>query len=140
MMGDKRALQAGTSHNLGQNFAKAFDIKYLDQGNELQHCWTTSWGLSTRFIGAIIMVHGDDQGLIMPPRLAPFQVVVVPIYRSDAERATVLEAAGRVKTHLVAGGGPAQPGRSAGGAAGLDVHAMGKRGALRCTLLRPPAI
>src|SRR6266511_3018220 len=104
MMGDKRALQAGTSHNLGQNFAKAFDIKYLDQGNELQHCWTTSWGLSTRFIGAIIMVHGDDQGLIMPPRLAPFQVVVVPIYRSDAERATVLEAAGRVKTHLVAGG------------------------------------
>src|SRR6266540_1674999 len=85
MMGDKRALQAGTSHNLGQNFAKAFDIKYLDQGNELQHCWTTSWGLSTRFIGAIIMVHGDDQGLIMPPRLAPFQVVVVPIYRSDAE-------------------------------------------------------
>jgi prolyl-tRNA synthetase len=104
MMGDKRALQAGTSHNLGQNFAKAFDIKYLDQGNALQHCWTTSWGLSTRFIGAIIMVHGDDQGLIMPPRLAPFQVVVVPIYRSDAERATVLEAAGRVKTHLVAGG------------------------------------
>jgi len=104
MMGDKRALQAGTSHNLGQNFAKAFDIKYLDRGNELQHCWTTSWGLSTRFIGAIIMVHGDDQGLIMPPRLAPFQVVVVPIYRSDAERATVLEAAGRVKTHLVAGG------------------------------------
>src|SRR2546428_2730555 len=105
MMGDKRALQAGTSHNLGQNFAKAFDIKYLDQGNELQHCWTTSWGLSTRFIGAIIMVHGDDQGLIMPPRLAPHQVVVVPIYRSDAERATVLEAAGRARKQLVAGRG-----------------------------------
>jgi prolyl-tRNA synthetase len=104
MMGDKRALQAGTSHNLGQNFAKAFNIQYLDRDNQLQHCWTTSWGLSTRFIGAIIMVHGDDQGLIMPPRLAPHQVVVVPIYRSDAERVTVLEAAGRVKTQLTAGG------------------------------------
>jgi len=104
MMGDRRALQAGTSHNLGQNFAKAFDIKYLDQGNELQHCWTTSWGLSTRFIGAIIMVHGDDQGLILPPRLAPHQVVIVPIYRSDAERATVLEAAGRTRSQLVSSG------------------------------------
>src|ERR1700716_386774 len=104
MMGDGKALQAGTSHNLGQNFAKAFEIRYLDQAGALQHCWTTSWGLSTRFIGAIIMVHGDDQGLILPPRLAPHQVVVVPIYRSDAERATVLEVAGRVKTQLVAGG------------------------------------
>ncbi|HEY7542616.1 MAG TPA: proline--tRNA ligase, partial [Methylomirabilota bacterium] len=104
MMGDKRALQAGTSHNLGQNFAKAFNIQYLDRDNQLQHCWTTSWGLSTRFIGAIIMVHGDDQGLILPPRLAPYQVVVVPIYRSDAERVTVLEAAGRVKTQLATGG------------------------------------
>jgi len=104
MMGDKRALQAGTSHNLGQNFAKAFNIQYLDRDNQLQHCWTTSWGLSTRFIGAIIMVHGDDQGLILPPRLAPHQVVIVPIYRSDTERSTVLEAAGRVKTQLAAGG------------------------------------
>src|SRR5437763_9573609 len=98
MMGDKRALQSGTSHNLGQNFAKAFNIQFLDRDNQLQHCWTTSWGLSTRFIGAIIMVHGDDQGLILPPRLAPYQVVVVPIYRSDAERASVLETAARVKT------------------------------------------
>src|SRR5215475_2096875 len=104
MMGDGKALQAGTSHNLGQNFAKSFDIRYLDKEGKLQHCWTTSWGLSTRFIGAIIMVHGDDQGLILPPRLAPYQVIVVPIYRSDAERVTVLEAAGRVKTHLAAGG------------------------------------
>ncbi len=72
MMGDGKALQAGTSHNLGQNFAKAFEIRYLDKGGVLQHCWTTSWGLSTRFIGAIIMVHGDDQGLILPPRLAPY--------------------------------------------------------------------
>src|SRR5437879_4727799 len=104
MMGDGKALQSGTSHNLGQNFAKAFNIRYLDRDGVLQYCWTTSWGLSTRFIGAIIMVHGDDQGLILPPRLAPHQVVVVPIYRSDAERATVLEAAGRVKTQLVGGG------------------------------------
>src|SRR3712207_6045013 len=69
MMGDKRALQSGTSHNLGQNFAQAFNIVYLDQNNQQQFCWTTSWGLSTRMIGAIIMVHGDDKGLIMPPRL-----------------------------------------------------------------------
>src|SRR3989449_5025553 len=100
MMGDKRALQAGTSHNLGQNFAKAFDIKYLDQGNELQHCWTTSWGLSTRFIGAIIMVHGDDQGLVLPPKLAPYQVVIVPIFKNDEEKAAVLGAAKELKTQL----------------------------------------
>lgn len=71
MMGDTKALQSGTSHFLGQNFAKAFDIQFLDQNNTIQHAWTTSWGLSTRFIGAIIITHGDDQGLIMPPRLAP---------------------------------------------------------------------
>ena len=71
MMGDTKALQAGTSHDLGQNFAKAFNIQYLDVNNELQYCWTTSWGVSTRMIGAIIMAHGDDQGLIMPPRLPP---------------------------------------------------------------------
>src|SRR5216684_1783971 len=104
MMGDGKALQAGTSHNLGQNFAKAFEISYLDRDGKLQHCWTTSWGLSTRFIGAIIMVHGDDQGLILPPRLAPYQVVIVPIFKNDEEKKTVLDAAGRVKTHLVAGG------------------------------------
>src|SRR5216684_5519265 len=104
MMGDGKALQSATSHNLGQNFAKAFEIRYLDRDGKLQHCWTTSWGLSTRFIGAIIMVHGDDQGLILPPRLAPFQVVIVPIFKTDEEKKTVLDAAGRVKTHLVAGG------------------------------------
>ena len=71
MMGDTKALQAGTSHFLGQNFAKAFNIQYLDVNNNLQYCWTTSWGVSTRFIGAIIMTHGDDQGLVLPPRLAP---------------------------------------------------------------------
>ena len=92
MMGDGKALQAGTSHNLGQNFAKAFEIRYLDQAGVLQHCWTTSWGLSTRFIGAIIMVHGDDQGLILPPRLAPYQVVIVPIFKTDEEKAAGLRS------------------------------------------------
>ena len=100
MMGDTKALQAGTSHFLGQNFARAFEIKFLDENNQLQHCWTTSWGLSTRFIGAIIMTHGDDQGLILPPRLAPIQAVIVPIYRSDAEKSAVMEAVQAVQTQL----------------------------------------
>ncbi|HEY4740798.1 MAG: proline--tRNA ligase [Candidatus Acidiferrales bacterium] len=102
MMGDGKALQAGTSHNLGQNFAKAFEIRYLDKGGVLQHCWTTSWGLSTRFIGAIIMVHGDDQGLILPPRIAPFQAVVVPIYKTDEEKASVMDAARKIRAELIA--------------------------------------
>ncbi len=100
MMKDTRALQSGTSHNLGQNFAKAFNIQYLDRSNELQYCWTTSWGLSTRFIGAIIMTHGDDQGLILPPRLAPIQFVIIPIFRTDEERTTVMEAVEKVKNML----------------------------------------
>ncbi len=104
MMGDGKALQAGTSHNLGQNFAKAFEIKYLDQAGVQQHCWTTSWGLSTRFIGAIIMVHGDDQGLILPPRLAPYQIVIVPIFKSDEEKALVFETAKKIRAELVKAG------------------------------------
>ncbi len=100
MMGDTRALQAGTSHFLGQNFARAFDIQYLDPNNTLQYCWTTSWGLSTRFIGAIIMTHGDDQGLILPPRLAPIQVVVIPIYKNDQEQSKVLAAVQEVEKQL----------------------------------------
>lgn len=100
MMGDKKALQAGTSHNLGQNFARAFDIQYLDENNTLQYCWTTSWGLSTRFIGAIIMTHGDDQGLILPPKLAPIQVVIVPIFRSEEERAQVMAVVDQVNQEL----------------------------------------
>ena len=100
MMGNRWALQAGTSHFLGQNFARAFDIKYLDQNNELQYCWTTSWGVSTRMVGAIIMVHGDDQGLILPPRLAPIQVVIVPIWKSAEERERVLAAAEEVRARL----------------------------------------
>src|ERR1700731_1059502 len=104
MMGDGKALQAGTSHNLGQNFAKAFEIRYLDKGGVLQHCWTTSWGLSTRFVGAIIMVHGDDQGLIFPPRLAPIQLVIVPIFKTDEEKSSVLECAHRLRKELVDAG------------------------------------
>jgi prolyl-tRNA synthetase len=92
MMQDGRALQAGTSHNLGQNFAHAFDITFTDQNNTVQHVWTTSWGVSTRLIGALIMTHSDDEGLVLPPRLAPTQVVVVPIYKNDTEREKVLAA------------------------------------------------
>jgi prolyl-tRNA synthetase len=101
MMGDGKALQSGTSHFLGQNFAQAFEVKYLDQTGVQQHCWTTSWGLSTRFIGAIIMVHGDDQGLAMPPRIAPTQVVIVPIYKTDEEKVTVLKTAKELKAQLL---------------------------------------
>jgi prolyl-tRNA synthetase len=100
MMGDTRALQSGTSHFLGQNFAKAFNIQYLDWNNKQEYAWTTSWGLSTRFIGAIIMTHGDDQGLVLPPRLAPIQVVIVPIYKNDQEKTRVMEAACRVRDEL----------------------------------------
>jgi prolyl-tRNA synthetase len=104
MMWDKRALQSGTSHYFGQNFAKAFDIKYIDQNNTLQFCETTSWAISSRIIGAIIMVHGDDQGLILPPRLAPIQVVVIPIFVSDAEKSAVLEVTERVTRELKSAG------------------------------------
>ena len=91
LMSDGRALQAGTSHNLGQHFAKVFDITFLDQDDQLKHVWQTSWGLSTRTIGALIMVHGDDRGLVLPPRLAPVQVVIVPIL-SKKDGARVLDA------------------------------------------------
>ncbi len=100
MMGDKRALQSGTSHFFGQNFAKAFDITFLDKNNQLEHCHTTSWGLSTRMIGALIMVHGDDQGLKLPPKIAPIQVVLVTIYKSDEEKTKVMEVADKVFAEL----------------------------------------
>ncbi|MBZ0275476.1 MAG: proline--tRNA ligase, partial [Anaerolineae bacterium] len=96
--------QSGTSHNLGQNFAKAFDIKYLDPNNELQYCWTTSWGLSTRMIGAVVMAHGDDKGLRLPPKLAPYQVVIIPIFKNDDEQSRVMEAVARLKRELIAAG------------------------------------
>lgn len=92
MMQDRKALQAGTSHNLGQNFAKAFDVKFQDQDGEVKNPYSTSWGVSTRLIGALIMAHSDDQGLIMPPKLAHTQVVIVPIAREDDEWNTVVAA------------------------------------------------
>ena len=104
MMQDKKALQSATSHYFGTNFAKAFEIQFLDQNNTLQLCETTSWGLSTRMIGAIIMTHGDDQGLVLPPRLAPIQAVIVPIFKSDEEKTKVMEVADRLFKELKAAG------------------------------------
>jgi prolyl-tRNA synthetase len=100
MMGDGKALQAGTSHNLGMNFAKSFDIQYLDSDGQRKYCSTTSWGMSTRMIGGLIMVHGDSSGLILPPRLAPYQVVIVPIWRKEAEKSAVIEQVTRVEKML----------------------------------------
>jgi prolyl-tRNA synthetase len=100
MMGNGWALQSGTSHFLGQNFARAFNITFLDQNNELQHCWTTSWGVSTRMEGAVIMAHGDDHGLVLPPKLAPIQAIVVPIWKDDGQKSIVLEALEKVKSML----------------------------------------
>ena len=92
LMQDGKALQAGTSHNLGQNFARAFDIGFLGRDNQRHLCWTTSWGMSTRLIGALIMTHSDDEGLVLPPRMAPIVCAIVPIYRKDEEKASVVEA------------------------------------------------
>lgn len=100
MMGNAWALQAGTSHYLGTNFARAFDITYLDQDGNTKDCHTTSWGVSTRMVGAIIMVHGDDQGLILPPVLAPIQVIIVPIWRKEDNRNAVFEMAEKVRALL----------------------------------------
>ncbi len=100
LMRDGKALQAGTSHNLGTNFAKSFDIQFLDADGQRKYCATTSWGASTRLIGGIIMVHGDNAGLILPPRLAPYQVVIVPIWRKDAEKAVVIETVERIEKML----------------------------------------
>ncbi|MGB4232834.1 MAG: proline--tRNA ligase [Bacteroidales bacterium] len=101
MMQDGKALQAGTSHFLGQNFAKAFDVKFLDRNNELQYVWATSWGVSTRLIGAIIMTHSDDKGLVLPPKLAPTQVILIPIFRTEEEKSKVLEKLNNIKNQLI---------------------------------------
>ena len=102
MMQDNKALQAGTSHNLGQNFAKAFDLKFQSEAGGQEFAWNTSWGVSTRLIGGLVMTHGDDLGVRVPPRLAPTEIVIVPIYRSDDERSRVLEGADRVMRSLAA--------------------------------------
>ncbi len=104
LMQDNKALQAGTSHHLGQNFAKAFNVQYQTAAGGLEYVWNTSWGVSTRLIGGLVMAHGDDNGMICPPRLAPVQVVVVPIWKSEEERSRVSEVAGRVQAALGRGG------------------------------------
>lgn len=102
LMQDGKALQAGTSHYLGQNFAKAFDVKFANKEGKLDYVWATSWGVSTRLIGALIMTHSDDNGLVLPPNLAPTQVVIVPIYRSEEELARISEVALNIKKNLQA--------------------------------------
>ena len=100
LMGNGWALQAGTSHFLGQNFARVFGTQFLNERNEQEFVWQTSWGLSTRMVGAVVMVHGDDQGLVLPPRLAPIQAVLVPIWKSEEERAQVMEIAQGIQNLL----------------------------------------
>ncbi len=100
LMQDGKALQAGTSHFLGQNFAKAFDVKFLSKENKLDYVWATSWGVSTRLMGALIMAHSDDNGLVLPPKLAPIQVVIVPIYKNNEQLALISETANKIKTAL----------------------------------------
>src|SRR5437773_293299 len=100
LMQDRKALQAGTSHFLGQNFAKAFDVKFQSQAGQREYAWATSWGVSTRLVGALVMMHSDDQGLVLPPRLAPVHVAIVPIYKKAEEREAVLAAANRLAEAL----------------------------------------
>jgi prolyl-tRNA synthetase len=104
LMQDGKALQAGTSHFLGQNFAKAFDVKFADRDNKLDYVWATSWGVSTRLIGALVMAHSDDSGLILPPKIAPLQVVIVPIYKGEESKAAINERAESIMKDLKAKG------------------------------------
>jgi prolyl-tRNA synthetase len=104
LMRDGKALQMGTSHNLGQNFGKAFDVRFLDQEGVQQFPWSTSWAVSTRLIGALALVHGDEKGLMLPPRIAPYQAVIVPIWRKDEERTKVETFVNRVQEELAAAG------------------------------------
>src|SRR5690554_5518214 len=96
LMQDGRALQAGTSHFLGQNFAKAFDVKFVNKEGKEEYVWATSWGVSTRLIGALIMTHSDDNGLVLPPKLAPIQVVIVPIYKNKEQQNAIFECANKI--------------------------------------------
>jgi prolyl-tRNA synthetase len=104
LMQDGKALQAGTSHFLGQNFAKAFDVQFLSRENKLEYVWATSWGVSTRLIGALIMAHSDDNGLVLPPKLAPTQVVIIPIYKTDEQLAAITEKVNEIRKNLQAKG------------------------------------
>src|SRR5437867_3208934 len=107
LMQDRRALQSGTSHFLGQNFSKAFDVRFQNREGQLEHPWATSWGASTRLVGGLIMTHSDDQGLVLPPRLAPIHAVIVPIFRKEDEKQTVCAAAQQLANALR--GLPADP-------------------------------
>ncbi len=101
LMQDGKALQMGTTHDLGQNFARAFNVRYQDRKGKMQYVWQTSWGVSTRLIGALIMAHSDDSGLVLPPKLAPIQVVIVPIYKSDEQKQKVLEVATKLEKEIL---------------------------------------
>ena len=103
-MQDGKALQAGTSHFLGQNFAKAFDVKFSDKENKLDYVWATSWGVSTRLIGALVMAHSDDDGLVLPPKLAPIQVVIVPIFKGEEQKKLIDEKVSDLVKELKAAG------------------------------------
>jgi prolyl-tRNA synthetase len=103
-MQDGKALQSGTSHFLGQNFARSFDVQFVNKENKLEYAWATSWGVSTRLMGALIMAHSDDKGLVLPPRLAPIQVVIVPIYKSEEDLAKISEAVNPIFEELKAAG------------------------------------
>ncbi|MGQ0765426.1 MAG: proline--tRNA ligase [Gemmatimonadota bacterium] len=105
MMQDNKSLQAGTSHNLGQNFARAFELSFQAESGAMEYAWNTSWGVSTRLVGGLVMTHGDDNGLRLPPRLAPTEIVIVPIWKSDEERARVLDAAAKLAADLRGWGG-----------------------------------
>ncbi len=104
LMQDGKALQAGTSHFLGQNFAKAFDVKFSDKDNKLDYVWATSWGVSTRMIGGLVMAHGDDEGLILPPKIAPVQVVIIPIFKGPDQKAVIDEKAAELMQQLKSAG------------------------------------
>ena len=104
LMQDGKALQAGTSHFLGQNFAKAFDVQFLNKENKKEYVWATSWGVSTRLIGALIMAHSDDDGLILPPKIAPLQLVIVPIYKGEESKAVIDARANEIISGLKAKG------------------------------------
>ena len=105
LMQDNKALQAGTSHDLGQNFSKAFDLKFQAESGEVEYAWNTSWGVSTRMVGGLVMTHGDDNGLVTPPKLAPIEIVIVPIWKTDEERSKLVEAADKLKDELTSWSG-----------------------------------
>lgn len=128
LMQDNKALQAGTSHNLGQNFAKAFDVQFQTADGGLDHVWNTSWGVSTRMIGGLIMTHGDDTGLVCPPRLAQWQVVIVPIWKTDEERDATVAAADRIAATLRDGGIRVHVDRREGMRPGMKYYEWESRG------------